>query len=79
MQKLLKYAELPRVFKNLVNIPLTFNSKFSARYLTYIRRLASLERLELGVIIFLNVAMFVVKFTDLILENKLVNGRFIHN
>ena len=75
----MKYAELPRVFKNPIDNPLTSTIKFSARYLTYIRRLTSLERLELGVIIFLNIAMFVVKLTDLITENKSVNGRFLRN
>ena len=79
MQSLLKYGELPRVLKNLVDNPLIFTFKFSARYLTYIRRLTSLERLELGVIISLNIAMFVVKLTNLIPENKLVNGRFLQN
>ena len=73
----MKYAEESRGFINLVDNPLTMTSIFSARYLTYIRRLTSLERLELGVIIFLNIAMFVVKLTDLIPENKSVNGRFL--
>ena len=69
----------PGFLKNLVDNPLTSTIKFSARNLTYIRRLTSLERLELGVIIFLNIAMFVVKLTDLIPENKSVNGRFLRN
>ena len=43
------------------------------------RRLTSLEILELGIFIFLNIAMFVVKITDLIPENKSVNGRFLQN
>ena len=67
----------PEFLKNLVDNPLTSTIKFSARNLTYIRRLTYLERLELGVIIFLNIAMFEVKLTDLIPENKLVNGIFI--
>ena len=66
-------------FKNLVDNPLTFTFNFFARYLTYIRRLTTLEILELGVIIFLNISMFVVKLTDLITENKSVNGRFLRN
>ena len=50
------------------------------KYITiYIRRLTSLEILELGVFIFLNKVMFVVKLTDLIPENKSVNGRFLHD
>ena len=69
----------PGFLKNLVDNPLTSTIKFSARYLTYIRGLTSLERLELGVIILLNVALFVVKLTDLIPENKSVNGRFLQN
>ena len=69
----------PGFFKNLVDNLLNFTFKFSDRYLAYIRRLTSLERLELGVIIFLNIAMFVVKLTDLIPENKSVNGRFLQN
>ena len=69
----------PGFLRILVDNPLTFTYNFSARYLTYIRRLTSLERLELGVIIFLNIAMFVVKLTNLIPENKLVNGRFLQN
>ena len=67
----------PGFFKNLVDNPLTSTIKFSARYLTYIRILSSFKILELGVIIFLNLAMFVVKLTDLIPENKSVNGRFL--
>ena len=67
----------PGFLKNLVDNPLTFTIKFSARYLTYIRRLSSLERLELGVIIFLNIAMLVVKLTGLITKNKSVNGRLL--
>ena len=69
----------PGFFKHLVDNPLTSNIKFSAINLTYIRRLTSLERLELGVIIFLNIAMCVVKLTDLIPENQSVNGRFLQN
>ena len=69
----------PGFFKNLVDNPLTSTIKFSAINLTYIRILTSLERLELGVIIFLNIAMFVVKLTDLITENKSANGRFLRN
>ena len=42
----------------------------------YIRRLASLERSELGVIIFLNIAVFVVKLTDLIPEINQSTGDF---
>ena len=67
----------PGFLKNLVDNPLTFAIKFSARYLTYIRRLTYLERLEPWVFIFLNIAMFVVKLTDLIPENTSVNGRFL--
>ena len=59
-------------FFNIVDNPFTFTLKVSARYLTYIRRLTSLETSELGSFIFLNIAMFVVKLTDLIPENKLV-------
>ena len=69
----------PGFLKNLVDNPLTFTFKFSAVYTTYIRRLAYLERLDLGVIIFINISMFVVKLTDLIPENKSVNGRFLQN
>ena len=69
----------PGFQKNQVDNPLTFPKNVSAKYLTYIRRLTSLERWELGVIIFLNIAMFVVKLTDFIPENKLVNGRFLQN
>ena len=69
----------PGFLKNLVDNPLTSTIIFFARYLTYIRRLTSLERWELGVIIFLNIAMFVVKLTDLSPENKSVNGRFLEN
>ena len=38
-----------------------------------------MEILELGVFIFINIAMFVVKLTDLIPENKLVNGKYLQN
>ena len=69
----------PGFFKNLVDNPLTFTIKFSARYLTYIRRLTYLERLELGVIIFLNIAMFVVKITDLIPKIHRSTGDFSRN
>ena len=69
----------PGFFKNLVDNPLTFTLKISSRKMTYIRRLTYLERLELGVIIFPNIAMFVVNLTDLIPENKTVNGRFLRN
>ena len=69
----------PGFLKNHVDNPLTSTLNVSARYLTYIRRLTCLERLELGVIIFLNIAMFVVKLTDLIPENKSINGRFLQN
>ena len=69
----------PGFLKNLVDNPLTFPINVSAKYLKYIRRLTSLERWELGVIIFLNIAMFVVNLTDLIPENKSVNGRFLRN
>ena len=69
----------PGGFTNLVDNPLTFTLKLSARYLTYIRRLTYLEILELGVFIFLNIAMFLVKLTDLIPENKSVNRGFFQN
>ena len=54
-------------FFNLLVKLLTLTLKVSVLYLTYIRRLTYLERSDLGVFIFLNVAMFVVKLTDLIL------------
>ena len=57
---------------NIVYNLLTLTLKLSVLDLTYIRRLTSLETLEIGVFIYLNIAMFVVKLTDLILENKLV-------
>ena len=38
-----------------------------------------LERFDLGVFILLNIAVFVVKLTDLVPENKLSNGRFLWN
>ena len=47
--------------------------------MTYIRRLKYMEISELGVFIFPNIAMFVVKLTDLIMENKSVNGRLLQN
>ena len=40
--------------------------------LTHIRILVSLEISDLGVFIFLNIAVFVAKITDLILENKML-------
>ena len=40
--------------------------KVSVMDLTYIRRLIYLVRSELGVFVSLNIAMFVVKITDLI-------------
>ena len=67
----------PGFLKYIVDNPLTSTIKCFARYLTYIRRLTSLERWELGVIIFLNIGMFVVNRTDLIPENQSVNGRFL--
>ena len=60
----------PERFLNIVDNP---------HFLDRSEDLTSLERLELGVLIFLNVAMFVVKLTDLIPENKSVNGRFLQN
>ena len=38
-----------------------------------------LEIFDLGVFILLNIAVFVVKLTDLVPENKLSNGRFLWN
>ena len=69
----------PGFSSKLVDNPLKFTFKISARSLTYIRRHTSLEILDLGVIMLLNIAMFVVKLTDLITENKLVNRRFLRN
>ena len=79
IQQLLKYAELPIRFLNLVDNPLNFTLKVSVMDLIYIIRLTYLERSELGVFIFINIAMFVVKLTDLIPENKAVNRRFLRN
>ena len=61
----------------LVDNALTFTLKVSFWYLPYIRRITSLERLEPVVFIFLNIAVFVVKLTNLIPENKSVKGRFL--
>ena len=69
----------PGFLKNLVDNPLTSTIKFFARNMTYIRRLKYMEISELGVFIFPNIAMFVVKLTDLIPGNKSVNGRFLRN
>ena len=66
------------IFNRLDN-PLTFTLKVSVMDISYITIITYLERLERGVFIFLNITMFVVKLTDLIPENKSVNGRFIWN
>ena len=55
---------------NILNNPLNFTIKVSVWDLTYIRRIKYLARLEFGVFIFLNKAMFVVKLNDLIPEEK---------
>ena len=66
-------------YLNFVDDPLTFILKASVMDLTYIRSLLYLEILELGVFIFLNIAMFVDKLTGLIPEDKLVNERSFWN
>ena len=66
-------------FFNIVDNPLTLILKESFLDIKYIRRLAYLERLDIGFFIFLNIAMSMVKITDLIPENKLANGIFLHN
>ena len=48
----------------IIDNPLNLNFKVSVSNMTYIRRLISLAALEIGVLIFLNIAMFVVKLTD---------------
>ena len=70
---------IPEWFLNILDNLLDFILKASVMYLKYIRRLRSLEILELGVFIFLNIFMFVVKLTDLIPENKSVNRRYLQN
>ena len=66
-------------YLNIVDDPLTFILKVSVLDLTYIKRPTYLEILEIGVSIFLNIAMFVDKLTDLIPEDKLVITRFLWN
>ena len=61
----------------LVDNPLTFTLKVAVLDLKYIKRVTSSERSEIRV--FLNIAMFVVKLTDSILENKSVNEIFLYN
>ena len=56
-------------YLNILYDPLTFILKASVLDLTYIRILLYLEILELGVFIFLDIDMFVVKLTDLIPED----------
>ena len=61
---LLKYWDFSIWFFNLVDNLITLTLKFIVYYLTYIRRLTYLEISEIGVLIFLNIAMFVVNKTD---------------
>ena len=68
----------PYVFLNLVYNFFTLDLKLSVLDMTYIRSLISLERSEI-VVLFFYPSMYVVKLTDLILENKSVNGRFLRN
>ena len=63
----------------IVDNSLAFTVEVSVYDLVYTRRLKYLEILELGIFIFLIIAMFVVNLTGLILENKLVNRIFLRN
>ena len=64
----------PEWFKKIVDYPPKLILKASVLDLTHIRILTSFEISEPGVSIILNIAMFVFKLTDLITENKSVNG-----
>ena len=66
-------------FLKKIDNPHTLILKSLVLDLTYNRRLTFLEILELGVFIVLNIAMFMVKLTDIIPDNKSINGRFLQN